>query len=132
MQALKYLLYAFAMTVMGGRKEEASVVLSENGGVPAEELDALVLLEKSTNFYKPIGHNMTKFHKRQRWSLVLESGSNVRKVRTVRPKVGDLRPKVQQLDDTLRQSQCWAHENNRREWPPVRAEVGASKTIRGC
>jgi hypothetical protein len=63
-----------AMTVMGEKKEEASVVLSENGGVPAEELDALVLLEKSTNFYKPIRHNMTKFHKRQRWSLVLESG----------------------------------------------------------
>lgn len=39
-----------AMTVMGEKKEEASVVLSENGGVPAEELDAVVLLEKSTNF----------------------------------------------------------------------------------
>jgi len=39
-----------AMTVMGEKKEEASVPLSENGGVPAEELDPLVLLEKSTNF----------------------------------------------------------------------------------
>src|SRR5277367_3565224 len=96
MQALKYLLYAFAMTVMGGRKEGASVVLSENGGVPAEELDALVLLEKSTNFYKPIGHNMTKFHKRQRWEPRIGIRPQCKKVRTVRPKVGDLRPKVQQ------------------------------------
>ena len=64
MQALKYLLYAFAMTVMGGRKEEASVVLSENGGVPAEELDALVLLEKGTNFYKPIGPQTSEMEPR--------------------------------------------------------------------
>ena len=42
--------FMLAMTVMGEKKEEASAVLSENGGVPAEELDALVLLEKSTNF----------------------------------------------------------------------------------
>lgn len=42
--------FMLAMTVMGEKKEEASAVLCENGGVPAEELDALVLLEKSTNF----------------------------------------------------------------------------------
>jgi hypothetical protein len=64
-------------------------------------------------FYKPIRHNMTKFHSRQRWSLVLESGRRRRtldvKSRTVRPKVGDLRPKVQQLDDTLRRSQNVGH-----------------------
>lgn len=35
MQALKYLLYA--CNDCDGRKEEASAVLSENGGVPAED-----------------------------------------------------------------------------------------------
>jgi hypothetical protein len=79
--------------------------------------------------YKPIRPNMTKFYNHQRRSLVLESGRRRRaldvKSRTVRPKVENLRPKVQQLDDTLRQSQCWAHENNRREWRPcIIAEVG--------
>ena len=55
------------------------------------------------------------------------------KSRTVRPKVGDLRPQIQQLDDTLRQSQRWARENNGSEWRPcVRAEVGASKINWGC
>lgn len=61
MQALKYLLYA--CNDCDGRKERRRKVLCCLKMVGCLlKTRCMVLLEKSTSFYKPIGHIMTKFH----------------------------------------------------------------------
>jgi hypothetical protein len=76
----------------------------------------MVLLEKSTSFHEPIRHIMTKFLQpvgaEPRTGIrPQEKGIGCKKSHD-EPKVEDLRPQVQQLDDTLGQSQHWAYEQS--------------------